>query len=158
MENESMTAEQLLQNESMTAEQLLQSEDLLMIKKIADKYRLSVQELGRIISRKNGKYYRLQILLNKDEIDLIDKNAKRLKLSRSKYCTLCYKKALRENLYDNIDILKVVGESESGKKREHRAVISFDMPSDYLEMKKLADDLGIPFSSLVRYFALNIKL
>lgn len=137
-------------------EQILQEEDLNMIKKIADKYKLSIQELGRMLSRKNGQYLRLQILLNVDEINLIDKRAKAVNLSRSKYCTFCYKKALRENLYDNIDILKVVGESE--KKREHRAVISFDMANDYLEMKKLADDLGIPFSSLVRYFALNVVL
>lgn len=141
-----------------TGEQLLQVEDLKIIKKIADKYNLSLQELGRVLTRKNGKYLRLQILLNIDEINLIDERAGALKLSRSKYCTLCYKKALKENLYDNIDILRVVGESENGKKREHRAVISFDMTSDYLEMKKLSDDLGLPFSSLVRYFALNIEL
>ena len=144
--------------ENKANEQVLRDEDLEVIKGIAEKYRLSIQELGRILSRKNGDYPRLQILLNIDEIYSIDKKAKELNLSRSKYCSLCYKKAMKEEFYKNIDILKVVGESESGKRREHRAVISFDVASDYLEMKKLADDLGIPFSSLVRYFALNVEL
>lgn len=147
-----------MEMENKANEQVLRDEDLEVIKGIAEKYRLSIQELGRILSRKNGDYPRLQILLNVDEIYSIDKKAKELNLSRSKYCSLCYKKALKEELYKNIDILKVVGESESGKRREHRAVISFDVSSDYLEMKKLADDLGIPFSSLVRYFALNVEL
>lgn len=138
---------------------VIENEDLKIIENMAEKYCVSVQELGRIISRRNGSYPRLQILLNVEELNSIDKKAKELNLSRTKYCSLCYRKALKEKLYDDIDIIQAMSEKQTNKlKREHRAVISFDNAKDYREMKKLADSLGIPFSSLMRYFALNVKL
>lgn len=133
--------------------------DLETIENIAEKYCITVQELGRILSRKTGSYPRLQILLNVDELHNIDRKSKKLDLSRSRYCSMCYKKALKEKLYENINVLQAMSDGESGKmKREHRAVISFDSAKDYRDMKKLADDLGMPFSSLMRYFALTVEL
>lgn len=142
-------------NENST-EKILTDDDLKIITGIAEKYSITVQELGRILTRKNYNYPRLQILLNVDEVHSIDRKATSLNLSRSKYCSMCCRKVLREELYKDIDVLKAVG--ESGKRREHRAVISFDYSSDYLEFKKLSEELGIPFSSLVRYFALTVEL
>lgn len=146
-------------NVNTDVERVIENEDLKIIEKIAEKYCISVQELGRIISRRNGSYPRLQILLNLEELHNIDGKAKKLNLSRTKYCSLCYRKALKEKLYENIDVLQAMSETQSGKmKREHRAVISFDNAKDYRDMKKLADNLGIPFSSLMRYFALTVEL
>lgn len=138
---------------------VIDKSDLELIESMAEKYCITVQELGRILSRKTGSYPRLQILLNVDELHNIDRKSKKLNLSRSRYCSMCYKKALKEKLYENIDVLQAMSDVKSGKmKRDHRAVISFDNAKDYREMKKLADDLGIPFSSLMRYFALTVKL
>ena len=145
-------------NEEMN-ESVIKNEDLKTIEMIAEKYCISIQELGRIISRRNGSYPRLQILLNVEELHSIDRKARNLNLSRTKYCSLCYRKALKDKLYENIDVLQAMSETKNGNmKREHRAVISFDNAKDYREMKKLADNLGIPFSSLMRYFALNVEL
>lgn len=138
-------------------EQIIKDEDLRIISNIAKTYNLSVQELGRILARKKATYPRIQILLTIDELNLIDEMAKTLRLSRSKYCSMCCHKALKEELYKNIDMLKVIRESETGNKRVHRAIISYENANEFLEMKKLANDLGTPFSSLMRYFALNIQ-
>lgn len=146
-------------NKNVEMDNVIENEDLKVIETIAEKYCISVQELGRILSRKTGSYPRLQILLNVEELHTIDRRAKKLNLSRAKYCRMCYRKALNEELYDNIDVLKVVSENQNGKlKREHRAVISFDNAKDYRMMKKLSDELGIPFSSLMRYFCLTVDL
>lgn len=139
--------------------EVIKKTDLELLEKIASKYCVSLQELGRIISRKKATYPRLQILLNSDELSKIDKKAKEKKLSRSKYCSMCYKMALKKKCYENIDVIKAIGRNQDEKnKREYRAVISFDNADDYIEMKKLSKKLGIPCSSLMRYFALNINL
>lgn len=140
------------------SELFLNDEDINIIEEIADKYNLTMQELGRMMSRKNGRYHRMQILFNSDEMNFIDRKTRELNISRSQYCRLCYRKALKEEIYKDIDILKVVGGSENNKQREYRAVISFDSSKDYLDVKKLAENLGVPVSSLMRYFALNINI
>lgn len=137
----------------------LKNDDLKIIENIAEKYCITIQELGRILARRTGVYPRLQILLNTDELNIIDSKANKLNLSRTKYCSLCYKKALKENLYENINVLQAMSDNKNKNlKRKHRAVISFDNAKDYRNMKKLSDDLGIPFSSLMRYFALTVNI
>lgn len=133
----------------------LESEDLKTIEEIAKKYGVSVQDLSRsLLSR---KYPRLQILLTVEELKHIDDNAMRLNLSRSMYCYLCFKKAIDEKLYENIDVLKVVRKSDTGKRTE-KVAVSFSEQSDYEKMVKFASDLGIAFSGMVRYFSLVVEL
>lgn len=140
-------------------DELLEKNDLEILENIADKYCVSLQELGRIISRKKATYPRLQILLNKNELNIIDGRAKEKNLSRSKYCSICYKVAIENKYYEDIDILEVFSRnySNENEKREFRAVISFDKADEYKQLKKLSKELGIPSSSLMRYFALNIE-
>lgn len=140
-------------------DELIEKKDLEILKSMADKYCVSLQELGRIISREKVTYPRLQILLNSKERNIIDSRAKEKNLSRSKYCSICYKVAIENKLYENIDILEVLSRSKNNEneKREERAVISFDNADDYKQMKKLSKELGIPCSSLMRYFSLNIE-
>ena len=138
-------------------ERILSDSDLEIIRGIAEKYKIRVSELGRILSRRSASYPKTQILLTTDEMYSIDRKAKELNLNRSKYCTMCVKKAMDEKIYEDIDIMKVIEKSKSGR-REHRAMISYDSSSGYIKIKKLANDLGVPFSSLIRYFALNVEL
>jgi len=133
----------------------LEKNDLEVIEEIAKKYGVSVQDLSRsLLSR---KYPRLQILLTEEELKHIDNNAMRLNLSRSMYCYQCFKKAIDEKLYENIDVLKVLRKSETGK-RTQKVAVSFSEQGDYEKMVAFASDLGIAFSGMVRYFSLTVDL
>lgn len=137
-------------------EKVICEKDLEILNDMANKYCVTLQELGRIIARKKVTYPRLQILLNTEEMAEIDKKAKTKNLSRSKYCSLCYRKALENNDYENINIVEAVKKQKD--KREHRAVISFNNSDEYRKLKRASQKLGIPFSCLMRYFALNVEI
>lgn len=140
-------------------DKILDKSDMEIIEEIANKYCITVLELGRIISRKKQSYPRLQILLSKNELEIIDKKAKEKNISRSKYCSMCFKKALTNKEYENLDVMKIIARNTEGKdKREERAVISFDNANDYKEIKRVSKSLGIPCSALIRYFTLNVEL
>lgn len=133
----------------------LEKTDLEIIEGMAKKYGVSVQDLSRsLLSR---KYPRLQILLTEAELKHIDDNAMRLNLSRSMYCYLCFKKAIDEKLYENIDVLKVLRKSDTGKRTE-KVAVSFSEQGDYEKMVAFSSDLGIAFSGMVRYFSLTVDL
>lgn len=140
-------------------DKILDKSDMDIIEAIANKYYISLEELGRILARKKQSYPRLQILLSKSELNIIDKKAKEKNITRSKYCSMCFKKALHNKEYENFDVMKIIARNtESKEKRGERAVISFENANDYKEIKKVSKDLGIPCSTLIRYFTLNVEL
>lgn len=143
--------------EKTTKEPIINKEDLEVIESIASNYNLTIQELGRILSRGSMSYPKIQAVFTTDEIILIDNRAKDKNISRSKYCSLCFKKAINEKLYLNMNLLDAVKNAEGGK-RNHKVNISFSGNNEYLALKNAADDLGLKFSSLLRYFALNVEL
>ncbi len=133
----------------------LERNDLDIIESIAKKYGVSVQDLSRsLLSR---KYPRLQILLTVDELKHIDDHAKKLSLSRSMYCYMCFKKAMDDKLYENMNLLEIVKKSDTGKRTE-KVAVSFSELGDYEKMVKFAKDLGVPFSGMLRYFSLTVNL
>lgn len=140
----------------------LNDEDMEIIEEIAGKYNLQIHELGKILSTKKTsgkKKPRLQIRLSDDEIYTIEKRAKEANLSRTRYCRFCFQKAVRNNLIQDIDIMNVLVEKSKGEKtREQKIIVNFESQKDYLDMKKGADELGIPFSTLVRYIVLTFEL
>lgn len=133
----------------------LKKEDLEVIERMAEKYDITVQDLARsLLSR---KYPRLQILLTPEELQYIDDCADGLNLSRSMYCYLCFKKAVDDKLYENMNIIEIVKKGNHGR-RTQKVAVSFTELSDYNKMVKFAEDLGINFSSIIRYFSMNVNL
>ncbi len=139
-----------------SAREIIAKSDFEIIKKIAKNYNMSIEDFGRLISKKADKPLRHHVRFSDEELKEVDKKAKALKLKRSKYCRLCYKKALEQELYKNINILDAA--EKDGTTRKNRVSISFDSAEEYKKMRELADKFSIHFSSLIRYFALNIDL
>ncbi len=137
---------------------VLTQNDLEIVSMIAEKYHLSIQEFGRILARKNEKYPVLQILFTDDEYNQIEEKRKSKNLSRSKYCTLCIRKALSEETYKQINVVDVLGKENRRISRPKRTPISFDNATEYRQAKEISGLLGMPFSSLMRYFSLNVDL
>lgn len=139
---------------------IISKQDMETLEKIADKYSISIQELGKIISQKERKnYLTLQIRFSDEELNILNERSRKLNIARSKYCVLCYQKAMKEHLYKDLNVLEIIGKERQQSKKTNRINISFSSnENDYKEMKKLAEELGIKFTSLIRYFALNINL
>lgn len=140
-------------------DKLIDKNDYETIEKIAEKYSLTIQDLGKILANKKKTFLRLQIKLTDDELAAIDRSAASLGLTRSKYCTLCYKRALDFKLYEEIDVLDSETMSKKGKSiRKNVVAISFDNPIEYKKLKEISCKMGIPFSCMMRHFALKIEL
>lgn len=131
-------------------------EDYGLIEEIATRNNMSIKELAKCLTIKNGKYLTLQILLTAAERDLIDERAARFNYSRSHYCYMCWKKAAQEKIYKNIDIAKLQ-ERRYGENSRNVVKISFKSEDDYAELREVADMLGVSMSAMMRYVALNVS-
>lgn len=146
----------------MNNESVIEKEDMQVIESIANKYNISVTELGRILSRKNNECAkRFQILLTVDELHEVDKKAKSLDLSRTRYCSMCFKKGIDEELYKNINMVELTRRRNASKGediRSQKTPMYFADKDYYLLGKKIAKEMGVSFGSFVRWFALNVEL
>lgn len=132
----------------------LKAEDMKIIENMAEKYGMSVQDLGR--SLLVGKFPRVQINFTIDELQTVDSRAGRLNLTRSTYCCMCFEKAMEKNMYKSINVIDIIKRYKKGTKKK-KVAISLPI-NEYDRMLKVAKDVGVPFSSLIKYFALNVKL
>lgn len=138
--------------------EIINESDIDMIATMANKYNMSIEDFGKLLSKKD-KQIRHQIRFSEAEIKIVDENAEKLKMNRSEYCRRCYMKAIKNRLYENINISELRGNAYSGEvTRDIRVSVSFTDAEDYKLMRKTAKDLSLKFSTLLRYFALMIKL
>lgn len=128
--------------------------DYLTISEIANRYSMSVEDFGKLLSKKDESSLRHQIRFSEDELRIIDKEASKLKLTRSKYCRMSYLKVLQDGSYMNLDI-KYIKDQSYNVKRDMRVAVSFDNANDYKDMRALARKFSLPFASLMRYLALK---
>lgn len=136
--------------------EIVDKKDYEAISKIAAKYSMSVEAFCRLLSKKfNAKQLASQVRFSPEEIQKVDNRASKIGVNRSKYCRLCYKKALKDELYKNFEILDAM---RSPIKRDVVVNISFDDAEEFKEMKALAKKFSVPFANLLRYFSLNIEL
>lgn len=134
---------------------MIKKEDIRIIEEIADKYEMTFDEFVSLLAKKNKKYKRTQILFSDEEKEIVDSKAAELSLNRSSYCTLCFKKAIETEAYKNINIVDALCRNT---KRTHRATISYVGIEGYDQIEKTCKELGLPISTMIRYFALNIDL
>lgn len=131
----------------------IDTDDYQIIETMAQKYGMNVYDFGHLLSKKNDKVL-LQIRFSEDELTELDRRAKEKKLARSKFCKLCFKKVLDENIYENLNYLQIIKDE---KEKTEKINIYFNA-IEYKSMYKLSAELQIPFSTLMRYFSLNIDL
>lgn len=138
---------------------ILSKSDYDMICIMAKKYSMSVEDFGKLLSKKVDKNIRHQIRFNANEIKLIDTKAGNLNMTRSEYCRRCYMKAIENKSYMSMNIRDLKENTYGGKiVRDIRVSLSFDDAEQYKEMRKIAKEFSLQFSTLIRYFALTIEL
>lgn len=139
---------------------LLEENDLKDISKIADKYSMSLKELGQLIIKgEEGNYIRKHIRFGADEITEIDRRAGELNMERNDYIRRCYLKALEDELYMNMDIKQLKKDTYKGTEvRNIRVAVYFKNPDEYTKLSAIAKKFSMQFSTLIRHFALCVKL
>lgn len=131
---------------------LIKEEDLKVVKALAEKYGLSVNNFAKELL-KNKERKQLIIRVTLDEVALLNKKSKRLGISRNKYGVLCFEKAVKDGAYKKINIIDVVALSKEN--RTERIAVSF---SNREELMSVARKLGVDASSLLRYILLTTEL
>ncbi len=135
---------------------VIDASDLNAIKNIAQKYDMTLVEFGRLLGKsKNEKGVRFQIRFTIEESKKIDSLCERYHMARSKYCLMACRKYLENEKYKKINILDVM---ESRENREMKVCVSFQHAEDYNKIRSIAKSLSVPFTTLIRYFALNADL
>lgn len=125
---------------------------------IAGKYGITVNDIIKIISAKKEKDD-FHVRFSKHELDIVDERCREMSLCRSSYCALCFKKAVDQELYKNIDIVQIAKRNFGEERKDHRVHISLKkFGVNAREIIRFAEDIGVDMSALLRYFSLNVHL
>lgn len=128
------------------------------LKELAAKYNLSLGDLKQIISS-NEEKDSFHIRFSESELRIVDEKRKALGLTRSGCCAMCFKKAVDEKLYKDIDVLRVIKRGFGDEKRDKRVHISLKkLGVNPQTVSDFASELGVKNSEIMRYFALTVSL
>lgn len=134
-------------------------EDMASVKKIAEKYKISVKELGKVLSNQKTNYTSKQIRFSEEEIVQIDKKIENLDINRSEYIMRCVNKALKEKYYMKMNIKELkIGTYKVDNIRNVRINIYFKNPQLCEDLEIIAKKFSLHVSTLIRTFALNVEL
>lgn len=136
-------------------DKIIDKKDLDLIEEIAEKYDMTLIEFGRFIGKgKNEKGVRCHVRFSVDELIKVDENANALNYSRSKYCQIAYQWFINNEIYKTTNVIDM---RETKSDRNMRVCVSFSNAKEYEKLRELSKGFSIPFSALIRYFALNYK-
>lgn len=133
---------------------IIQKNDMEQLEKIAEKYDMSLKELCSLILKTQGENsaIRCNVRFSDEEIEKLDKAAAAGGYSRSNYCGNAFKSFIDSN--SSLDIIGLRKDRQTEKKRTIRVCIYFEKTL-YNVLRKTAKEYGVPYSSLVRFLALN---
>lgn len=134
------------------------------IERISEKYDISIKDILKILSvSANEKRTSFIIRYSDGELKTLKERSieKGLGASRGvgKYCALCFKKAIDEKLYENMDLLEISKRMYMNEARKNRICISIKKSGiNIKDMIEFAEERGIEIAALIRYFSLNVLL
>lgn len=132
-------------------------EDVNVIKEMAEKYKVSVQSLCKLVSKSTNDQIVIQVRFSEKELEKINTKSEKYKMNRSKFCRECCKKAIETNYISKINVVDIA--TEKGKDKKPFVInISFPNIDDYRKFESVACDHDIKIGTLLRYLVLNIEL
>lgn len=150
----------------MNIKKLIDEKDFQEIEKIANKYNMTVIELGKLLTIKddNKPFYK-QIRLTEEELTNIDEKAKNFGITRNEYIIRCQMKAIKNNEQLNLDIRKINKKTYAGPVNKNKENIRNRQVNVYFRDLELyeniritAKKLSVKVSSLIREWSLTINL
>lgn len=150
----------------MNIKKLIDEKDFQEIEKIANKYNMTVIELGKLLTIQNdNKPFYKQIRLTEEELTNIDEKAKNFGITRNEYIIRCQIKAIKNNEQLNLDIRKINKKTYAGpvsKNKENirnrQVNVYFKDLELYENIRITAKKLSVKVSSLIREWSLTINL
>lgn len=132
-------------------DKLIDSADVSYIKKLSEKYDMSLVNFCHIVIRQEGNNLTRQIRVTDEEFEIIKDKAKKNKLNMSKYCSLACSNFLKSG-FNNISVSDFTIEKS---KRTKRIGVTLRNQGEEYELMKIATKFSIKIATLIRYCALN---
>jgi len=130
--------------------------DMGIIKKMAEKYNISLRNLAQVIIQKDaGSRGKVQIRFTEEEAEIINAKAKEKDMSWSKFCRYSCGVVLKE--YENMkdinlwNIQRIYGEGN----RKKRLNVLFSDDEEYKRIKNFGIRVSLPISTFIRYCMLR---
>lgn len=130
------------------------------IEQISKKHNITVSDILKIISsyEKESKST-FHIRYSDSELEMIDRKCAEKGLSRGNYCALCFKKAIDEKLYENMNLVQIAKRSYRNETRKNRIHISIKkLGINAKDIVQFAESRDLEVSALLRYFSLTVSL
>lgn len=134
------------------------------IEQISKKYDVKIKDILKILSvHVNEKKTSFIIRYSDGELKTLKERSIEKGLGASRgvgtYCALCFKKAIDERLYENMDLLEISKRMYMDEIRKNRVCISIKRSGvNVKDMVEFAESRGIELAALIRYFSLNVLL
>lgn len=131
--------------------------DMNMIKNLANKYNISVKELGKIIASENNLDQKKQVRFTNREYEILKNAAEKRDMKVSVFLRYCLKYACDNNILEKMSIkdLTSLTKRDSNELREKRVPVAFDNGEYFLEIQKEARRLEIPYTNIARWLILK---
>lgn len=139
-------------------ERLLSDKDLEQIKAIANKYNMSMADLGKMLSRRKMTLPRFQITCTDEEYEIIKRKADEKVLSLSQYCQKNFSIAIMPENIEKLNLMEIYTEFRKSKAKRvdrKRITVILNDNDEFVKVKEISKKWNIPLSSFMRYVALN---
>jgi transposase len=148
----------------------IDKEDIKIIEEMAKKYNVSIMTFSKMIAKLencNQQNLKLQIRYTKTEYDTICKKIREINekyhtnMSDGTYTLLCVQEIIKKNVQVSVLGINKITKREKSNEAEKRTIrknVRFFSASDYNEVIKYAEELGMSYSNFIRYAALNVDL
>ena len=137
----------------MKLEELLESEDMELIEGMAKKYKMSLMDLGKIISNSdyNKKNKPIYMRVTKEENEILIARCKESNLPKSKLCYLYFSKALELNKFESIDLVAINKRKDNKDGDTIRVIFPMNPKgkSDFLLLEQLYAQAGISLEDIM---------
>ena len=128
------------------------------VNQIAEKYNVTTGDIMKILSSERKDKDNFHIRFSENELKVVDEKCRKSGLNRSSYCALCFKKAVDERLYQDIDVVQIARRNFGDERRNKRVHVSIKkLGVNAKDVIVFADEIGVEVSALLRYAALNIQ-
>lgn len=143
----------------MNYKDILSDKEICILKKIASTHNLDLEELGKLMSKKDSKNITINIRYSAAEVRIVDERADELRMKRSEYIKRCIVKAISDKEYMNINLRELKENTyKSEIKRDIRVAVRISNLDEYMKLLQVTKSLSMQMSSLIRDFSLSIKL
>jgi len=136
---------------------VIEHEDMLIIRGLAEKYKMSVADFGRVIVRQAERNLSRHVRVSDDEYNYILAKAGAQDITITEWCSYACHSFLQQNKENNMFNEIRNQFAEKRKKRGRRISVSLKNRREDTELQKIAAEYSIKISALIRFCILKYE-